>query len=140
MTQGKERVESQNNDPVLSGVEWRGWFLSLVTSVAVLVFGNPSVALGLFMGGALAMLNFRGIRVYFGYVLRRGCRPPWWMHGLYWSKLGVMALVLVMAFRFLDPHPVAVFGGFSILVISLVWSGLRVPRVESDDIASLAKV
>jgi len=139
-TQGKGRAGIRHSDPILDGVEWRGWFLSLVVSVIVLVFGNASVALGLFLGGALAMLNFRVIRVYFGYVLRKGYRPPWWAHGIYWSKFGLMALVLVMAFRFLGPHPVAVFGGFSFLVISLVWSGLRVPRERSDDMASLAKV
>lgn len=134
------KARRRPSDGILVDVEWRGWLLSLFASVIALLFGNFSAALGLLLGGALAMLNFRGITIYFGRVLRKGRRPPWWMHGFYWAKFGLMALILAGAFRLWEPHPIGVIGGFSVLVIALIWSGLRAPRNVQDKWVSSTEV
>ncbi|MFQ5691544.1 MAG: ATP synthase subunit I [Nitrospinota bacterium] len=101
-----------------------GWGLVPVAGGLAYAAGGISAAEGVVLGGALGLLNFRLMKVYLGRVLRRGRRPPGWMHAAYVAKFGVLALVLAAAFRYAGPHPRGVFAGFSVLVVALIWAGL----------------
>ena len=96
-------------------------------SLFALAFFGFDAAGGALLGGAVGLLNFRLIKVYFGRVLRRGRRPAGWMHALYMAKYAALALLLAAVFRVWGPHPLGVIGGFSISVAGLIWVGLAVP-------------
>jgi hypothetical protein len=120
-------VEPTTDDAVLIAVERRGWALLAAASLFALAFSGFNAAGGVVLGGAVGLLNFRLIKVYFDGVLRRGRRPARWVHALYMAKYAALALLLAAVFRVWGPHPLGVIGGFSISVAGLIWVGLAVP-------------
>ncbi len=115
-------------EAILLAVERRGWALVAAAALFALGLSGVDMAAGVALGGALGLLNFRLIKLYFSRVLRRGRRPAGWMHAAYMAKYGVLALLLVAAFRFWGPHPLGVIGGFSVSVVALIWAGLTAPK------------
>ena len=119
-------VETMTDDVFLIAVERRGCASLAAASMLVLGFFGFDAAGGVVLGGAVGLLNFRLIKVYFGRVLRRGRRPAGWMHVAYMGKYAALALLLAAFFRVLGPHPLGVIAGFSISVAALIWGGLAV--------------
>ncbi len=123
-----QTVGATTDDAVLSAVERRGWALLAAASLFALGFFGFDTAGGAVLGGAVGLLNFRLIKVYFGRVLRRGRRPAVWMHVAYMAKYAALALLLGAVFRVWGPHPLGVIAGFSISVTAVIWGGLAVPE------------
>ena len=85
-----QTVGPTTDDAVLIAVERRGWALLAVASLFALGFFGFDTAGGAVLGGAVGLLNFRLIKVYFGRVLRRGRRPAMWMHVAYMAKYAAL--------------------------------------------------
>lgn len=115
---------------MLREIERRGWILLGVAFFCAWGWFGFPVAGGVGLGGVLGLANFRLIRVYFTRVLGRGRRPPWWMNAGYLAKFGVMAGILVIAFRSLELHPLGAIAGFSIFVVAIVWASLSSDKGE----------
>jgi hypothetical protein len=124
MTGEVTRSAKTGTDVILNEIECRGWILLVGAFFSSWgLFGFPAAG-GVGLGGVLGLANFRLIRLYFTRVLGRGRRPPWWMNAAYLAKFGVIAGILVAAFRFLELHPLGAIAGFSVFIVAIVWAGL----------------
>ena len=89
------------NQPSLAlrSIENSGWLILALMSMAGLILGDVSTAVGLAIGGACALGSFRMMDVYFARIFRKNMnRPQWWHHVLYilrfFALMGIVALAI----------------------------------------------
>ena len=89
------------NQPSLAlrSIENSGWLILALMSMAGLLLGDVSTAVGLAIGGACALGSFRMMDAYFARIFRKNMnRPQWWHHVLYilrfFALMGIVALAI----------------------------------------------
>ena len=89
------------NQPSLAlrSIENSGWLILALMSMAGLILGDVSTAVGLAIGGACALGSFRMMDIYFARIFRKNMnRPQWWHHVLYilrfFALMGIVALAI----------------------------------------------
>lgn len=105
---------------MLRRIERLGWLVLGGSTLAAALF-SASLALGLGLGGLLALGNFRCMDLYFARVFHRGAsaRVRWWHHALYAARfLGLMAAV-TGAIVWLKASAVGVAAGLSVPLLAI---------------------
>jgi hypothetical protein len=97
---------------------------ALLSLGAALVFSAP-VAIGVAVGGALAVANFYGVRRLVGASLRRDGMRRAALQLLLIGKLGVLFVLVFLAIRFLPLSPVGLAVGMSVFLISIAVESVR---------------
>jgi len=96
--------------------------------LASLWFLNGSISLGLILGGGVAILNFRWLRLIMEKVFFHRQK----IHILQLViKFSVLAAVLFLILRYTRANPIALVVGVSTLFVSLFWEMLR-PILQTE--------
>ena len=103
-------------------IEKRSLQILVLLVLGSLLLQSGPVTLGLILGGAVAVLNFRWLRHIMGRVLleKKG------IHGLQaLVKFTVLLITFYLIFRFTRVHPIAFIVGISVLFMSILAETLR---------------
>ncbi len=103
-------------------IEKRSLQILVLLVLGSLLLQSWPVTLGLILGGAVAVLNFRWLRHMMGKILleKKG------IHGLQaLVKFTVLLITFYLIFRFTGVHPIAFILGISVLFISILSETLR---------------
>jgi len=92
--------------------------------------GGAPGAIGVLMGGVLALGSFRWLAARVAAVSVGPAMPSSWIAstGL---RLAVVAALAAVAFKGGWVHPIALLTGYTVLPVAVVMQGLRVAREES---------
>jgi len=109
-------------------IEKRATLLLGLLLLASLWFLNGSISLGLILGGGVAILNFRWLRLIMEKVFFHRQK----IHILQLViKFSVLAAVLFLILRYTRANPIALVVGVSTLFVSLFWEMLR-PILQTE--------
>lgn len=103
-------------------IEKRSLQILVLLVLGSLLLQSGPVTLGLILGGAVAVLNFRWLRHMMGKILleKKG------IHALQaLVKFTVLLITFYLIFRFTGVHPIAFILGISVLFMSILSETLR---------------
>jgi len=82
---------------ILKKIEKSGWAVLFALLVGALLMGSIQYTLGILVGGAISLGNFRGMDVYFTLAFStKTPRIKWWHHVLYGARfIALLAAVAV---------------------------------------------
>jgi hypothetical protein len=106
----------------LLAIEKRSAQFLVLTLLGSLWFQSWAVSLGLILGGAIALLNFRWLRrILGGYVFAQKKYSLFQLAGKFFALL----LVIFVVIRFVRVNPLALLIGISTLVLGIVFEVVR---------------
>src|SRR5262245_54481635 len=97
---------------------WNALLAGVLVLAAAVFFSGP-FALGVAVGGILAVVNFRGIRLLVEASLRREGTKRAALQLLLIAKMGVLFVLVVLAIRFLPLSPAGLAVGLSVFLLSI---------------------
>jgi hypothetical protein len=109
----------------LKRIERLNGLIAGVLMLAAAVFFSAPFAVGVAVGGVLAVLNFRGIRFLVEASLRRQGGKRAALQLLLIAKMGVLFAMVVLAIKFLPLSPVGLAVGLSVFLISIAVESMR---------------
>jgi hypothetical protein len=122
---------------LLRRIEWYGWALTVVLTVAVLLTGYPLVASGCAIGGALSMLHFKWLAMFLSAVVdpqrrQRYSRIKKIALGAYLAKYLIITGVVYLLFRYGVVEPLGFLGGLSVMFLAICLAGLQRSKQVSE--------
>ena len=117
---------------LLRRIEWYGWALTALLTVAALVARSPLVASGCVVGGALSMLHFRWLAMFLTAVVDPHKRPYSRIKkialGAYIAKYLLIIGVVYLLFRYGVVEPLGLLGGLSVIFVAICVAGIYRPK------------
>ena len=121
---------------LLKRVEWYGWVLTGVLSVAAIVTGYPLVSRGCAIGGTLSVLHFKWLALFLTALVdprkRRYSGITKLALGAYVAKYLIIAGIVYVLFRYQVVEPLGFLGGLSVTFLAICFAGIRRPRQLSE--------
>jgi hypothetical protein len=99
--------------------------LVAIVTLASLVLRDHRITLGVALGGAVAVLNFWGLRRILQGIVRAQGRKQALLGLLLSLKFGALAAALYLVIRVAPVHPIALLVGISTVVIAIFVEGCR---------------
>ncbi len=131
--------ETSRGEFNLAGVERNAWLLTIVLTLASLIFGSRGVTLGIALGGLLAILNFFGLKIFVQNIFkRRGGRINRWGMVLYLLKYILTGAVIFYVVKYKLINVFALLAGLMVVIIVVTVEGMirtSRPSKEEDDAA-----
>ena len=114
---------------LLRRVEWYGWVMTGLSTLAALVAGYPLVASGCAIGGAMSVLHFKWLALFFGAMVdphrrQRYNRVKKIVLGAYIAKYLIIAGVVYLLFRYRVVDPLGFLGGLSVIFLAICVAGV----------------
>ena len=114
---------------LLRRIEWYGWILTGVVTLAVLIARYPLVASGCAIGGALSVLHFKWLALFLTAVVnpqrRRYSRIKKLVLGAYLAKYLIIVGVVYLLFKYGVVEPVGFLAGLSVIFVSICLAGIQ---------------
>jgi hypothetical protein len=121
---------------LLKRVEWYGWVLTGMLSLAAFVAGYPLVGRGCAIGGILSVLHFKWLALFLTALVdpqkRRYSGITKVALGAYIAKYLIIAGIVYVLFRYHVVEPLGFLGGLSVLFLAICLAGIRRPRQLSE--------
>jgi hypothetical protein len=109
----------------LARIERLNALLAGVLSVGAAILFSSPVAIGVAVGGALAVVNFYGVRRLVAASLRRDGMKRAALQLLLIGKMGLLFVMVFLAIRFLPLNAVGLAIGMSVFLISIAVESIR---------------
>lgn len=114
---------------LLRRIEWYGWILTGVVTLAVLIARYPLVASGCAIGGALSVLHFKWLALFLTAIVNPQRRPYSRLKklvlGAYLAKYLIILGVVYLLFKYGVVEPVGFLGGLSVIFLSICLAGIQ---------------
>ena len=125
---------------LLRRVERYGWGMTGLATLAALVAGYPLVASGCAIGGAMSVLHFKWLALFFSAMVdphtrQRYQRVKKIVLGAYIAKYLIITGVIYLLFRYRVVDPLGFLGGLSVIFIAICVAGITPskPLIERQD-------
>ncbi len=116
------------NLELLRRIEWYGWALTGLLTLAALVARYPLVASGCGLGGALSVLHFKWLALFLTAVVDPHKRPYSRIRkvalGAYLAKYLIISGVVYLLFRYGVVEPWGFLGGLSVIFLGICLAGI----------------
>jgi len=113
---------------LLKRVEWYGWGLTGFLTVVALIGRYPKVASGCAIGGALSVLHFKWLTMFFSAILNPQGRAYSRMKkvalGAYLAKYLIITGTVYLLFRYGVVEPLGFLGGLSVIFLAICVAGV----------------
>jgi hypothetical protein len=114
---------------LLRRIEWYGWLLTGVATLAALIARYPRVASGCAIGGALSVLHFKWLALFLTAMVAPQRRPSSRLKklvvGAYMAKYLIILGVVYVLFKYGVVEPVGFLGGLSVIFLSICLAGIQ---------------
>jgi len=114
---------------LLRRIEWYGWVLTGLVTLAALLARYPLVASGCAIGGALSVLHFKWLALFLTAIVdpqrRRYSRIKKLVLGAYLGKYLVITGVVYLLFSYGLVEPVGFLSGLSVIFLSICLAGIQ---------------
>jgi ATP synthase I chain len=116
------------NSELLRRIEWYGWALTGLLTLAALVARHPLIASGCALGGALSVLHFKWLALFLTAVVDPHRRPYSRIRkvalGAYLAKYLIITGVVYVLFRYGVVEPWGFLGGLSVIFLGICLAGI----------------
>ena len=116
------------NPELLRRIEWYGWALTALLTLAALVARYPLIASGCALGGALSVLHFKWLALFLTAVVDPHKRPYSRLRkvalGAYLAKYLIIGGVVYLLFRYGVVEPWGFLGGLSVIFLGICLAGI----------------
>ena len=109
---------------ILKKIENSGWAVLCALLVGALLMGSIPYTVGIFVGGAISLGNFRGMDVYFTLAFSAETpRIKWWHHVLYGARFFALLTAIAVAIGWGHLSVVSVVLGLSAPLAGIISYG-----------------
>ena len=116
------------NSELLRRIEWYGWVLTALLTLAALMARYPLIASGCALGGALSVLHFKWLALFLTAVVDPHKRPYSRLRkvalGAYLAKYLIIGGVVYLLFRYGVVEPWGFLGGLSVIFLGICLAGI----------------
>jgi len=128
-----------HNAGLLGRIEWYGWGITGLLTVGALIARSPLVASGFAIGGALSVLHFKWLALFFTAMVTPQGRPYNRIKKValaaYVAKYLIIGGFVYLLFRYGVVDPLAFLGGLSVLFVSICIAGVQHLTAERAETA-----
>jgi hypothetical protein len=109
-------------------IERRGWIFAGLFLTASLPLRSAAVTAGVFLGAALAILNYRWLSRFAVSVTSSGRGPSKGALFFYSMKYLLTGVAIFVAIKYDFADAVALLAGVSVIFLAICWEGIRLHR------------
>lgn len=123
---------TEPEDVILKWVTTRSMILGVLTIGGFAITGIPSMIFGAALGVVLGIGNFWVMRRLMWRIIHRPGRSRGMATGALLLKLAVLGALIFLVMSYLEIHPLALMGGLSVVVVTIMASGIFAPALPDE--------